>query len=243
MICSNKKCFKLELILNTPLEYICDHNTPTNERDPNNKSEKSLVLYYKFYDTDNHKKYLFFKLESHEMNSLSHLVNFINTNRNDTYHNRRENEGLDLYNESTSDGGMLGLFSKNDSNRRENEGLDLYNESTSEGGMWGLFSKNDSSKKQKKYASKETDIIFYENLKKYINDDIKDIIINNIIPKIYINDDYILSKVNSYNENIRTGAELFIVEELKNFLIKKYINKNKLYDLIETNYDLIVPNN
>jgi hypothetical protein len=247
LICSDKKCFKLELILNNPLEYICDIKTPTNERNPQNHSEKEVVLYYKFNDNNNN-KYIFFKLEKHTMNSISHLFDFFNQTRNDTYVNRRENEGAN-YNQN---GGVNYSYESNinnesdvkynyesntnynyESNTNYNHKSDIkYNH---EGGFFGLFTTKSEPdiKHVTKYATKSNDLIFYNKLKFLIYDDILSDQLNIIIPKIEIDVNEILRKVKYYNDNIRTGSELFIMEELKNYLLKKYIDKDKLHYLIK----------
>ena len=213
LICSDKKCFKLELIFNNPLEYICDKETFLNMRDEKNKSEKGVLLYYKFINNSNGNKYIFFKLEQHDMNSISHAFNFLYQQRNDTYNNRRENEGLDDYNEilNNKGGGFFDFFTFTGNDKPEPK---------------------PEPKHVSKYATKTNDVEFYNKLDTIIRNNQSSFQLNQIIPQIAINKASILEKVSYYNENIRTGAELFIMEELKNYLLKDYININKFDYLI-----------
>jgi hypothetical protein len=79
----------MEYILNNKISYLCDQETIFKDINPNNKSTKRIILYYRFKILS--KTYLFFKLEGHSMNSLKHVGAFINKNRKDTYPKRREN--------------------------------------------------------------------------------------------------------------------------------------------------------
>jgi hypothetical protein len=153
--CSLNKCFKMQFVFNEKISFLCDQETKVKDLIKKNKSNKEVILYYRF--KYNNKKYLFFKLEEHDMNKLGHLVLLINKNRKDTYEKRRENE-----------------LSYDDS-----------------------INNNDN--------------IFYNNMfiKLNINEDNKKNIINNI---------------NLYNQKLRTGRELFIFEELKNYLLLNYLN-------------------
>jgi hypothetical protein len=94
--CADNKCLKMQLRLNKNINYLCDITTYDILKDTNNKSPKQVILFYRFkYNTIN---YLFFKLESHDMNSMSHSLNYLNKKRYDTYDKRREdNTSLLLY--------------------------------------------------------------------------------------------------------------------------------------------------
>ncbi len=85
----NKK-LKLELIFNEPIDYLCDLETDDKDKKEDNISQKRVLLYYRFIHEN--KKYIFFKLEEYNMNSINHLLNLLDKNRNDTYNKRRENE-------------------------------------------------------------------------------------------------------------------------------------------------------
>jgi len=87
--CSNLKCLKMELFLKK-IDFLCDITTIDKDKNPNNESTKRVLLYYRF--KHDKKQYLFFKLERYNMNSLSHVKDYINTTRNDTYDKRRENK-------------------------------------------------------------------------------------------------------------------------------------------------------
>jgi hypothetical protein len=137
---------KLQIIFKSPIYYLCDQKTDT--KDKNNESIKSVLLYYRF--SYNYKNYIFFKLESHHMNSIGHLFDLIDQTRHDTYDKRREN------------------------------------------------------KKYKDQYDKNKDIKFYEI----------------ISPLINLNIDDIKTKLKYYDDNLRTGQELFIIEELKNYFLK-----------------------
>jgi hypothetical protein len=77
VFCPKNKCLKYEIVLDEQLEYLCDKLNPNpNSIDINNKVPKRILLYYKFQF--NNKNYLFFKLESHSMNTVNHLFNFLN---------------------------------------------------------------------------------------------------------------------------------------------------------------------
>lgn len=153
-ICKNCLKIKLELKFNEKLSYLCDINN--KNKNINNKSSKQIILYYRF--EYKFKQYLFFKLESHPINSFKHLFFFINQKRYDTYDNRRENRSG--------------------------------------------------------YNFKQKDLNFYKNIynNKIINN-------NNSIYK----EDYIKT-IDEYNNYLRTGNELFIIQELKEYLMNNYIN-------------------
>lgn len=85
----NKK-FKLELILNEPIDYLCDLETNDKDKKIDNISQKRVLLYYRFIHEN--KKYIFFKLEEYNMNNINHLLKLLDKNRKDTYNKRRENE-------------------------------------------------------------------------------------------------------------------------------------------------------
>lgn len=88
-IYGNKK-FKLELILNEPIDYLCDLETDDKDKKIDNISQKRVLLYYRFIHEN--KKYIFFKLEEYNMNSIHHLINLLDKKRKDIYNKRRENE-------------------------------------------------------------------------------------------------------------------------------------------------------
>lgn len=150
--CEDGRCFKLELQLNKQINYLCG-----DDGNKKNKSTKQIILYYRF--EHNNKKYLFFKLEAHPINSLGHLSDYINQSRRDTYEKRRENNSV-------------------------------YDEEI-----------------------KEKDLRFYVSLLinefKQLKSTEKIQIISNI--------------VDNYNPLLRTGRELFIFEELKEFLLNELI--------------------
>jgi hypothetical protein len=84
--------FKLERILEPNINFICDQDTQIDQRNPNNAETKKIILYYPFIHNKINKKYLFVKFESHPMESIGHVVNFLNTKRNTTYPIRREDK-------------------------------------------------------------------------------------------------------------------------------------------------------
>jgi len=86
--CNENKCFKMEFIFHHKLQYLCDVFSLSSSK--SNISHKQVILYYRFEYKG--RKYLFVKLESNPMNSLSHLKNLMDKKRKDTYDKRRENE-------------------------------------------------------------------------------------------------------------------------------------------------------
>ncbi len=145
--CQDGRCFKLELVFKKPIKYLCGEDDNVA-----NMSPKQIILYYRF--KHNNKKYLFFKLEAHPINSLSHLKNYISQSRRDTYDKRRENNSV--YDENIK--------------RKDLE-----------------FTKN---------------FILEELGKKKIG---------------------LVDKLDYYDSLLRTGKELFIFEELKEFFLDKIL--------------------
>ena len=161
--------FSTILIFDEPIDYLCD--LKNTEKKSENISQKRILLYYRFIH--NNKKYVYFKLEEHKMNSIHHVLNLLNKNRKDTYNKRRENE--DKY-ETEEQKNCIGIDDKCPINISGN-----------------------------KCTLQNQDKIFYNKL-------LCEKIIKNIS-----NNDY-------YDKNLRTGRELFINNELTDYLINKYYN-------------------
>jgi hypothetical protein len=164
--CENNKCFKMELIFNNKINFLCD--ILSKEKQKQNKFSKKIILFYRFKYND--KKYLFFKLEEFPMVSFQHLGKFLNQKRKDTYEKRRENENSPSYNSTL-----------------KNIDDDFYKK------LLHMFKENDKK--------------------------------------------LVLDKINNYNEELRTGRELFIIDELKEMLMNDFldINIKKLNLMIELN--------
>jgi len=146
--CQDGICYKLELVFKKPILYLCG-----NDGNEDNMSPKQIILYYRFEYKG--KKYLFFKLEAHPINSISHMQDYLSQARRDTYVQRRENNtiyDIDL----------------------KNKDRDFYLD----------YLKNLSGLSDK--------IIIY-------------------------------FKTINYDKSLRTGRELFIFEELKEYLIDKLL--------------------
>jgi len=122
--CKDNKCFKMEFIFYHKLQYLCDVFSLSLNK--SNISHKQVILYYRF--EYNGRKYLFVKLESNPMNSLSHLKNLMDKKRKDTYDKRRENENAYEVDLKDKDDNFYKLLLKKTQERNKNLILERINE-------------------------------------------------------------------------------------------------------------------